>query len=81
MPALKLANSGVDSNRLRLKRVVCAGPGPRALVSRLSAMRHLAVFPDKLLVGQAASDDLAHSYNEPLNVGHVTVVIAEHLFV
>ena len=68
MPALKLANSGVDSKRSLLNGGACASPGPVVFGLRPSAMLSHLFFPSQLSIRQAASDNLLHADHEAMEI-------------
>jgi len=57
-----------------------SSPAPAALVRR-SAMLFRSLLPSEFLVGQPASDDMAHHIDEALNVVHVPVIVAKCLLI
>jgi hypothetical protein len=82
MPALKMANSGLFSNRLELNGGECAS---RALVAFglfcPSTMLSHRLFPDQFSIRQSTSADLFHSNHKPLRVRHLAVVKTKRLFI
>src|ERR1035437_3520801 len=74
MMLLNFVNSGVSRNRSGV-----SGGGSMASAG-LTLMRHLH-FSSELLVGETATNNLAHRKHEAVTVGHVPVVEAVNFFV
>src|ERR1035437_3184796 len=74
MMPLNFLNSGVSRN--------CSGVsgGGSTASTGLALMRHLH-FPGQLLVGETATNNLAHRKHEAVTVGHVPIVEAVNFFV
>jgi hypothetical protein len=81
MPALKLANSDVLSNRLPVMGGGCVDSAPVISFSECLSAISLYRLSSQLIVHEALADDLAHAVSGPVNVREFAIIVSEHLLV
>ena len=79
MIPLKSRNSGVRSNCFGVSGGGCVSPGFISEVN-LELINH-PLLASQLLVGETATNNVAHCEHEAFNVRHIAVVVPECLFV